>query len=97
MNGSGPLRGKHGVTLLQRYLDNHGITSARVEAVLHERLGGRAPDRKSIARWRLDRVDIRRKDMVRVLWAVRIASHNPDVKIDELFDLDPANEENWRG
>jgi hypothetical protein len=33
--------------------------------------------------------------MVRVLWAVREASRNSRVRIDELFDLDPDHESNW--
>jgi hypothetical protein len=83
-------------TPLQQYLDRTGTPAARVEALLRERLGGRAPDRKTLRRWRRQRRDIRRKDMVRILWAVRIASRNPALRIDELFDLDPENEENWR-
>jgi hypothetical protein len=81
--------------MLQRYLDRNGIPSARIEAKLQERLRGRAPSRKQMARWRLGRVDIRREDMVRILWAVRAASDNPRVRIEEIFDLDPDNEENW--
>jgi hypothetical protein len=41
-------------------------------------------------------VDIRRKEMVRILWAVREAADNHSVRIDELFNLDPANDENWQ-
>ena len=90
------LRGPHRATPLQRYLDANGIPSAAVETALRERLGGGAPHRKTMARWRLDRRDVRRKDMVRILWAVRHASHNPHVRIEELFDLDPDNADNWR-
>jgi hypothetical protein len=57
-------------------------------------LHGRAP-RKQFTRWRLGRVDIRRKDMVRILWAVREASGNPDVRMEELFDLSPETDTNW--
>jgi hypothetical protein len=89
-------RGPHVETPLQRYLDAKGLPSARVEAKLRERLHGRTPGRLQFARWRLGRVDIRRKDMVRVLWAVRTATGNLDVRIEELFDLDPENSENWR-
>lgn len=88
--------GREAESPLQQYLDRNGISSARVEATLRERLGGRAPDRKTVRRWRLRRRDIRRKDMVRILWAVRTASGNPAVRMDELFDLDPENEDNWR-
>ena len=90
------VRGPHRETVLQQYLDRNGIPSAAVEAALRERIGGRAPHRKTMARWRLDRRDVRRKDMVRILWAVRLVSNNPDVCMEELFDLDPENAENWR-
>lgn len=83
-------------TLLQQYLDRNRIASASVESMLRERLGGRAPARKTMARWRHDRADIRRKAMVQILWAVRAASGNPNVQITELFDLDPANADNWK-
>jgi hypothetical protein len=83
-------------TLLQQYLDRNAIPSARLESTLRERLGGRAPDRKTMARWRQQRADIRRKDMVRILWALRIASGNPHLRMDEIFDLDPNNDDNWR-
>jgi hypothetical protein len=89
-------RGPHSETLLQRYLDRNGIASARVEAKLRERLHGRTPSRQQFGRWRLGRADIRRKDMVRILWAIREASQNQSVRIEELFDLDPENEANWR-
>lgn len=82
-------------TMLQQYLDRTGLPSALVEATLRSRLGGRAPDRKTVARWRQERGDIRRKDMVRVLWAVREASSNSRVRIEDLFDLDPEHESNW--
>lgn len=49
-----------------------------------------------MARWRLDRRDVRRKDMVRILWAVRLVMNDSTVRIEELFDLDPDNEDNWR-
>ena len=96
MNPSDLRRGDYRETPLQKYLDRIGISSAMVETALRDRLAGRAPSRKTVARWRLDRGDIRRKDMVRVLWAVRIASGNPNVRLDELFNLDPESDENWR-
>lgn len=89
-------RGPHRETLLQQYLDSNGIPSARVEAKLRERLHGRSPSRQQFVRWRLGRAEIRRKDMVRILWAVREASDNPNIGIEELFNLDPENQENWR-
>lgn len=33
--------------------------------------------------------------MVRLLWAIREATNDPTVRIDELFDFDPGNEANW--
>jgi hypothetical protein len=83
-------------TRLQQYLVRNGIPSARVEAKLRERLEGRAPSRKQMARWRQRKAEIRRKDMVRLLWAVRAVSHNPDLRIEELFELDPESDEIWR-
>lgn len=88
-------RGPHVETLLQQYLDRSGIPAARVEAKLRERLHGRAPSRQQFARWRLGRVDVRRKDMVRILWAVRATSGDPNVRIEEIFDLDPDTEMIW--
>jgi hypothetical protein len=82
--------------LLQQYLDANRIASARVETKLRDRLHGRAPSRQQFTRWRLGRVDIRRKDMVRILWAVREASDNQNVRIEELFNLDPASDEIWQ-
>jgi len=89
-------RGPHSETPLQQYLDTNGIPSARVEAKLRERLHGRSPSRQQFSRWRLGRADVRRKDMVRILWAVREASGNPQVRIEELFNLDPQNGANWQ-
>ena len=89
-------RGPHRETPLQRCLDQRAIPSARLEAKLHERLRERSPSRQQLLRWRLGRVDIRRKDMVRILWAVRELSDDPSIRAEELFDLDPENQENWR-
>jgi hypothetical protein len=89
-------RGPHRETRLQQYLDRNGLPSAVVEAALRERIGGRAPHRKTVARWRLERRDVRRKDMVRILWAVRAVSGNANVHMEELFDLDPDNPDNWQ-
>lgn len=91
-----PPRGPHTETLLQRYLDANGIASARVEAKLRERLRGRTPSRQQFGRWRLGRVDIRRKEMVRILWAVREVTYDPGIRIEELFCLDPADAEIWK-
>ena len=78
-----------GPTLLQQYLLRAAIPSARVEAAAKV-------SRQQMRRWRAGRSDIRRKYMVRVLGAVRTVSGNPDVRMEELFDLDPANPENWK-
>ena len=82
------------LTRFQRTIDARSVTSARIEALLRERMQGRAPTRNTVARWRQTE-NIRRKDMVRLLWAVRIASNDPSLSIEQLFDLDPDNEENW--
>lgn len=93
---SGPSRrGPHKETLLQRYLETHGIPAARIESKLRERLHGRCPSRQQFGRWRLGRTDTRRKDMARILWAVREVAGNPAVGIEELFDLDPASADIW--
>ena len=33
--------------------------------------------------------------MVRILWAVREAAQDQNISIEDLFDLDPHNAENW--
>jgi hypothetical protein len=83
-------------TPLAGWLRRNGIPSARVEAKLRERLLGRAPSRQQFFRWRSGRVDVQRKDMVRILWAVREVSGNSEIRVEQLFDLDPASDDNWR-
>lgn len=95
MKGPALRRGPHRETRLQQYLDRNGIPSAWVEGRLRERLQGRAPSRQQLGRWRLGRVDPQRTDMVRILWAVREAAAKRDIRIEELFDLDPDNDDNW--
>lgn len=90
------LRGPHIETPLQRLLEARGVPSSRVEDKLRTRMRGRAPSRQQFIRWRLGRGDIRRKDMVRVLWAVREAANDPSIRMEDCFDLSPDNEENWR-
>ncbi|HWW61539.1 MAG TPA: hypothetical protein VN181_09240 [Thermoanaerobaculia bacterium] len=75
-------------TLLQRYLVSRGIPSAHVEREAHV-------SAKQMARWRFGRSDIRRKKMVRILGAVRKLAKDTDIRMEELFDLDPDNPENW--
>jgi hypothetical protein len=48
-----------------------------------------------MGRWRLGRTDVHRKDMVRILWAVREVTGDQGVQIDDLFDLNPDNPANW--
>ena len=74
-------------TLLQQYLDRNGIPSARVES--EARIS-----RQQMTRWRLGRSDIRRKHMVRILGAIRNIT-GTEVRMEEIFDLDPGNPENW--
>jgi hypothetical protein len=81
-------------TPLQRLLKERGIPAARIEALLRDRLGGRAPSQRQFLRWR-HTANIRRKDMVRILWAVRVAANDPSIRMENLFDLDPDNEANW--
>ena len=75
-------------TPLQRFLDARRIPSAAVE-----RKAG--VSRQQMARWRLGRSDIRRKYMVRVLGAVREVANDPNVMMEDLFDLTPDNPDNW--
>lgn len=94
-SGIARLRGPHRETLLQKFLDERGITSARVERKLRERLGEASPDRRQMSRWRLGRNEPRRKEMARILWAVREVSNDPEIQIHHLFDFDPDNPDNW--
>lgn len=71
-------------TLLQLYLDRNGITSAKVEREAHV-------SRRQMARWRLATSDIRLRQMIRILRALRSITAKP-VRMDEVFDLEP---ENW--
>lgn len=82
-------------TPLQRLLKDRQISSAQIEAKLRERLGDRAPDPKVVLRWRLGRSEPRRKNMVRLLWAVREAADDPTIRIEDIVDLDPNNPANW--
>jgi hypothetical protein len=33
--------------------------------------------------------------MVRILWAAREAARDPNVRMEDIFDLDPNNDANW--
>ena len=88
-------RGPHRETALQRFIDARGIAAAWLEAKLRERLQGRAPSRKQWGRWRLGRTDVQRKDMARILWAVRAVANDDAVRIEDIFELDPADPEVW--
>jgi hypothetical protein len=90
-----------GKTPLQRFLDERGISSVQLERLLRERMSASgvrktstAPNRVQWYRWRSTE-SITRKNMVRVLWAVREAASDPTIRMDEIFDLDPTNEANW--
>lgn len=82
-------------TPLQRFLEARGIPGARLEAKLRERMGDNAPDPKQVQRWRLGRSEPRRKNMVRLLWAVREAARDPDIRMEDIVDLNPDNPANW--
>jgi len=84
------------LTPLQIALDIRNITAAAVERKLREVLAGRAPSRQQLGRWRLGSVDIRRKDMVRILWAVRQVAQDETIQLGELFAIDPSADEIWR-
>ncbi|PYQ25516.1 MAG: hypothetical protein DMF56_27270 [Acidobacteria bacterium] len=72
-----------------------GISSGRIVASLQQRLGDEAPDTKQMLRWRNGLTEARRKNMVRVLWAIRVAAKDPSIRIEEVFDLDPDSAANW--
>jgi hypothetical protein len=80
---------------LQEWLVRNAIPSARLEAKLRERLQGRAPSRQQVLRWRRHGVDMRRKDMVRVLWAAREISNDHNLQLQDLFNVDPGSDEIW--
>ena len=94
MNDQG--RESRRVSRLQEWLVRNAIPSARLEAKLRERLDGRAPSRQQVLRWRLHGVDMRRKDMVRVLWAARLLSNDRNLQLQDLFNVDPENDEIWQ-
>ena len=80
---------------LQQWLTQKGVPSARLEAKLRERLRDRSPSRQQFIRWRRHGVDMRRKDMVRILWAAREVSNDREVRLADLFDVDPHSDEIW--
>jgi len=86
-NTSGEKKAAEPKTLLQSYLDRNGIPAAWVE-----KEGPFA--RETFRRWRLGQVEMRRKQMVRVLGVLQRITKKP-IRIDEIFDLDPANPDNW--
>ena len=93
--GAKKLRGPHRETLLQRKLEALGIPSARLEERIRGKLKRRNPDRYQFSRWRLGRSEPNRKDMVRILWGKREVSGDPQMRVEEIFDLDTDNPENW--
>ena len=78
------------------YLRNRAVPLSRVEATLRRRLGLRAPDRKTFRRWMRSGGNVKRKDMLRLLWAVRETLSDSTVQLAELFDMDPDSERNWQ-
>jgi len=82
---------------LQSLLKRRHIPFARLDEKLRERMGDDAPDPKVVLRWRLGQSEPRRKNMVRVLWAVRELTNDPTIRIEDIFDFDPANPANWEG
>lgn len=85
------------LTLFESLLRRRGIRPARLEAKLREKLRHRSPDRKQLARWRLGKNEPRRKEMVRLLWAVREVTGDHNIQIYDLFDFDVHNPDNWTG
>ena len=73
-------------TPLRRFLRQHGIPAARVEREAEI-------SRQHFARLRLGRSEPTRKMMIRVLAALRRITQR-DVRIEEIFDLDPSRPEN---
>lgn len=88
-------RGESVETPLQQFLAARGIPGARLEAKLRERMGDKAPDPKQVHRWRLGRSEPRRRNMVRLLWAVREAANDPSIRMEDIVDLNPENPANW--
>lgn len=85
-------------TPLQQLLKERHIPSVRVEEKLEEKLKGfkyPPPDRRQWSRWRRGWNTPRREQMVWILWAVREVSRDPSIRIDQLFDFNPENPENW--
>ena len=76
------------------YLRQRAIPIGRVDAALRRRLGSRAPDIKTFRRW-VKLGNVKRKDMLRVLWAVRETLGDQSVQLADLFDLNPDDERNW--
>ena len=91
--GKGQISGREGPrnvsakTKLQAYLDREGIPAAWVE-----KKGGFA--RETFRRWRSGGVEMKRKQMVRVLGALQRITQKP-IRMEEIFDLDPSNPDNW--
>lgn len=82
-------------TQLQRLLDARGIPPSLLQAKLRTRMGDYAPDEQLVRRWRFGRAEPRRKNMVRLLWAVRQAANDASIRIEDIFDFDPDNSANW--
>ena len=66
---------------LQAFLAARGIPSARVE-----RAGGF--NRRQMARWRQPKANIRLRQMIRILRAIRRIT-GEDIQMHQIFDLEP--------
>ena len=83
-------------TKLSSLLEANGLRPVDLERKLRERMGEeRAPDQKQVYRWCGGTTEPRRKWLVRILWAVRELSKNPDLAAEDIVDLNPENPENW--
>ena len=89
-------RAEHTDTPLERILNERNIPPARVIAKLRERLGDRTPNEFMIRRWRFGRAEPKRKNWVRLLWAIRELANDPSIQVADIVDLDPTNPENWK-
>jgi hypothetical protein len=83
-------------TPLERLLNERNISPARLAAKLRERLGDQTPKDQIMRRWRFGRAEPRRKNWIRLLWAIRELANDSSIQIADIVDLDPDNTENWK-
>jgi hypothetical protein len=95
-HGSEGSRERRRRTKLRLLLQANGLRPVDLERALRERMGyERAPDQRQISRWCGGDTEPRRKSLVRILWAVRELTRNPEISVEDIIDLDPENPENW--